>query len=273
MKYKLIACDMDETFLNNKSLIPNNNIKIVEILDNDYNIKFVPASGRGVNNLKQEVKWLNFHKKDNEYVIGFNGASVSEVKNNNIIYLKTVDFNIAKEIYEFGINKKVGVHIYTYDNIYIYNNNDGERNHTREKSITWTEIDKDNINFLKNTKIVKLMYQSTNLDYLEKIKLELQEKISDVVSFTYSSNRYLEINALNVNKAVGLEKLCEYLDISIEETIAIGDNYNDIPMLKAAGLSIAVSNAVEDVKKIVDYVANSNNDDGILEEVFNKFIK
>lgn len=67
--------------------------------------------------------------------------------------------------------------------------------------------------------------------------------------------------------------LCEYLNIDIKETIAIGDNHNDLDMLEKAGLSVAVSNAEEYVKDMVDYVGKYSNNDGILEEIFNKFIK
>lgn len=273
MKYKLIACDMDETFLNDKSLIPENNKMMVDLLDEKYGIKFVPASGRGVNTLQQEINWLGFDKKDEEYVIGLNGATISETKDGKILSFTGLDFELASKIYKFGITKKLGVHVYTYDNIYIYNNNEDEISRTEDKGISWTEISDDNIEFLRDIPIAKMMYQNTDLAYLSKVKGELEKLISNLVNFSYSSHRYLEINALNVDKGMGLKKLCEILGISLEETIAIGDNHNDSAMLKIAGLSVAVSNAVEEVKEIVDYVAKSSNNDGILEEIYNKFIK
>ena len=62
------------------------------------------------------------------------------------------------------------------------------------------------------------------------------------------------------------------LGIDIKDTIAVGDNYNDIPMLKTAGLSVAVSNAVDDAKKAARYVTKADNNKGAVAELIEKFI-
>ncbi|MNI71274.1 putative phosphatase [compost metagenome] len=60
--------------------------------------------------------------------------------------------------------------------------------------------------------------------------------------------------------------------VKIEETIAVGDNYNDMSMLKVAGLSVAAGNAVDGVKEACDYVCENDNNQGVLAEVIEKFI-
>ena len=62
------------------------------------------------------------------------------------------------------------------------------------------------------------------------------------------------------------------LGIKIEETIAVGDNYNDMAMLEKAGLSVAAGNAVEDVKKACDYTTHADNNEGVVAELIKKFI-
>ena len=57
---------------------------------------------------------------------------------------------------------------------------------------------------------------------------------------SYSSNRYIEFNHKGVNKGAGLKKLADLLRIDIQDTIAIGDNYNDLSMIKDAGLGVGV---------------------------------
>lgn len=89
---------------------------------------------------------------------------------------------------------------------------------------------------------------------------------------SYSSNRYMEFNALGVDKGQGLIDLANKLGIAIEETIAVGDNYNDMAMLKVAGLSVAANNAVDDVKAACDYTTNANNNEGVVAELIEKFI-
>ncbi|MEF9968059.1 MAG: HAD hydrolase family protein, partial [Longicatena sp.] len=71
---------------------------------------------------------------------------------------------------------------------------------------------------------------------------------------------------------LGLHELADYLGIDIKDTMAIGDNHNDAAMLREAGLSVAVANAVEDIKNICDYVTNANNNEGGVAEAIEKFI-
>lgn len=75
-----------------------------------------------------------------------------------------------------------------------------------------------------------------------------------------------------VDKGQGLIKLAELLGIDISETIAVGDNYNDMPMLKVAGLSVAAQNAVEDVQKACDVTTMADNNEGVIAEIIERFI-
>ena len=103
-----------------------------------------------------------------------------------------------------------------------------------------------------------------------------EEKLKPItdgcVAVSYSSNRYMEFNALGVDKGQGLIDLANKLGIDIKDTIAVGDNYNDISMLKVAGLAVAANNAVDDVKAICDYVTEANNNEGVVAEVIERFI-
>lgn len=273
MKYRLIACDMDETFLNDNSEIPEVNKKMVKLLDEEYGVKFVPSSGRGQHSLKNEIKWLGFDKLDNEYIIGLNGATITDAKTGKILYFNGLDFDTTNELFQVGVEKNICIEIYTGDNLYAYNMNKSEADNMELKGIDWTEIKEPSMDFLKEERIAKIIFQSHDMDYLINIQEKINPSIKEKVEYTYSSGRYLEFNALNINKGEGLKELCKILNIPIEATIAVGDNHNDMSMLKVAGLSVAVSNAVEEIKNAVDYVGTYSNNDGILEEIFEKFIK
>ncbi|OPZ62643.1 MAG: putative phosphatase [Firmicutes bacterium ADurb.Bin506] len=73
----------------------------------------------------------------------------------------------------------------------------------------------------------------------------------------------LEIVNARASKGAALEHLAASLGISISETMAIGDSENDIDMLKAAGISVAVANASPTVKAVADHVTASNDDNGV----------
>lgn len=76
-----------------------------------------------------------------------------------------------------------------------------------------------------------------------------------------------EIVAGGVNKATGLAELCRLYGVSREQALAIGDNENDNPMLKAAGIGAAVANAAESTKWAADYVCGAGYTDGVVEAI------
>ena len=81
----------------------------------------------------------------------------------------------------------------------------------------------------------------------------------------------LECSAQGVSKALGLEQLCDYLGISMEQVVAVGDAPNDAAALEAAGCAVAMGNADPSVKKLADLVVADNDHDGIVEAIEHLF--
>ena len=77
----------------------------------------------------------------------------------------------------------------------------------------------------------------------------------------------IEVNALGVNKGIGLLKLGELLGIKREEIMACGDGMNDLEMIREAGLGVAMANAVQEVKDAADFVTDSNEKDGVAKAI------
>jgi hydroxymethylpyrimidine pyrophosphatase-like HAD family hydrolase len=98
------------------------------------------------------------------------------------------------------------------------------------------------------------------------LKPEL-EMLKSFCSITVYGGSGCEIIASNVNKAVGLEDLCKICHIPMSQTLAIGDNENDIEMLKAAKIGVAVSNATESTKSAADYICKDSYSRGVVEAV------
>lgn len=84
---------------------------------------------------------------------------------------------------------------------------------------------------------------------------------------TLSENTTLEMTAPDTNKGTGLERLAAYLRIPMPQTAAIGDNYNDIDMLKAAGFSVAMGNAAAEIREMCDHVTADNDHNGAGEAI------
>lgn len=106
----------------------------------------------------------------------------------------------------------------------------------------------------------KLVVFSDTPDFLDEIKAEFVEKTNLCVTSSWIDN--LEINARNASKGNALKTYVETLGMTLENTMAIGDSYNDTSMLEVAGLSVAMGNAPDDIKEICDQVTASYDSNG-----------
>lgn len=269
--YKIIVCDLDETLLNDEHEICESNIQAIKKAS-ELGVKFIPATGRAYNSIDSILKTIDLYDKEKEYVISFNGGALTENKNNKILAFDCLPFDKANELFEFALEKDVSIHVCTAEERYIYKINEDERNRFVKQGRSYIEIQEPTIEFLKNAPIAKMIYQSINVPYLMSLEKEMKSMIEGHVSLSYSSNRYMELNKFGVNKGGAMLALAEILGVKKEETIAVGDNYNDMAMLAAAGLSVAAGNAVEDVKKACKYTCKNDNNQGVLAEVIERFI-
>ena len=89
---------------------------------------------------------------------------------------------------------------------------------------------------------------------------------------SYSANRYIEFNPKGVNKGQGLLKLASILGVDRKDTIAIGDNLNDLSMILDAGLGAGVANTLPDMKDQCDYITENDFRHDAIAEVIERFV-
>ena len=260
--YRIIACDLDETLLNSDHQVSDKDVESIARLT-EMGVKFVLATGRGYNTTFELRKRLGLYDKEGEYTISFNGGFITENKGNRPLYKRGISFETASALYSEAVRRNQTVHVYTEDTVYIYNYIDAERKYV-EGRMPIKEIFSDNIDFLKDEPIIKELYMDTDISRLEKIAGEITD-ITAGLAVSYSSNRYLEFNSPLADKGIGLRKLAEILKVDLSETMAVGDNINDLPMLKRAGIGVAMGNAQEDVRSQVSYVCKDNDHNGVSE--------
>lgn len=267
--YKIIACDLDETLLNADTHVSQENRNAIQKAV-EAGVKFVPATGRGYVSVQNTLKEIGLEQMAGEYAISFNGASITENKDNKVLYFNELAFSLADQLYRHGVDLDIAMYVYTQDMVYTYHIDDDERAYMTGRH-NFKEIENKDLSFLKGQKIAKVLYQSLDNDYLHRIAAELGP-IADKLDISYSSNRYLEFNHQGVNKGAGLVKLAEQLDVPIEETIAIGDNLNDLSMIQAAGVGVGVANVNPAMKDQCDYVTQADNNHGAVAEAIEHFI-
>lgn len=268
--YKIIACDMDETLLSNDASICHRNIDTIKRAI-ACGVKFVPCTGRGFRSVEGVLQTLALSQQPNQYVIGFNGASITENAGSRSLYWDPIPFDIANAVYSKGFTYGMCMHIYTRDTVYIPNITPDEEAflHGRMAYIPTAE---KTLDFLRGKEeICKLIIMNTDEAVLQGIKDDLMPLLGDI-TVNFSSNRYIEFMHKGVNKGAGLLALAKALGVAQEETMAIGDNINDIDMLQAAGLSVGVHNLNPVIRSYCDVVTDATNNEGAVAEAIERFI-
>ena len=113
-------------------------------------------------------------------------------------------------------------------------------------------------------RIDKIVATSNNTELLIELEAQLLPKVNGMAQVSRSQPVYLDVTALEANKGTALTTIAEYLGVPLEQTAVIGDGGNDPAMFKCAGLSIAMGQAEEAVKRQADVVTASNTEDGVV---------
>lgn len=269
--YKIIACDLDETLLRRSdSLVPLKNVEAIKKIK-DKGVKFVVATGRGYTTVQSTLKEIGLYDKENEYTISFNGGIIVENKNNRIVSTNPLTFKKAKDIFLEGLKHEVGIQVYTKDCVYGCRISQADKEYIEKKNIKIIDFNENDFDMFKDTTIIKTIFYNQDYDYLKSLEPYIYNITSDI-DISYSANRYMEFNAKGINKGFGLLKLCELLNVDPKDTIAIGDNFNDLSMIEVAGLGIGVANTIDSMRDKCDYLTKTNCDEGAVSEVIDKFI-
>ena len=277
MTYKMVCIDMDGTLLNKRKKISKKSKEVIKKLHDD-GVEIVVTTGRIYNNAAYYSHILGVESP----VIAANGAIVRNKHTNEIIYENTIKTEVCIKLIDLLYKNDFLFHFYTLDGIYCGNKITKlatEIYMTKQIGYENLRINYHIINnieawksFFKkdNTQITKCIAFSVNPDKIAKLKKELNE-FDDIVYFGAGS-RSLEINHRGVSKGKAVKALADYYGLKREEIVCIGDNENDISMIEYAGLGVAMGNAIEPLKKIADYITDTNNEDGVakaLKKIFN----
>ncbi|GCF93816.1 haloacid dehalogenase [Enterococcus florum] len=267
--YRLITCDLDETLLDKERHVSKRNLEWIKKAE-EAGAFFVPATGRGFHSIRKTLEELDAVDKQDHYMIGLNGGVIVANQGGTIIEDNPIDFDLLSTLFQFGLNYEVTIHLYTFDQAYIYQINPEEAAYL--STIPHQVVETNEIDFLNDEVCYKVLFQNLDRRYLETIEAELPRELRAQVEISYSSNRYLEFNPAGVTKGEALLSLAKRLGIAPQETIAIGDNTNDRTMIETAELGVAVQNAIPEIKAIAQYVTDADHNQSAVAEVIQKFV-
>lgn len=269
--YQLMFSDLDETLLTSDHHVPEINREAISKA-RKHGLKFIPATGRGYEMTREILHELNLDQSDEDYIIAFNGGMIVTTGSFKEILFQGMEYELVKEIFDFGKNLDVCMEIFTPEGCYLFNANQDEINRKTKQKANFKVIEDFDMSFTKSMRIAKIIFQKCDMPYLRECAKQMESITRDRVAVSYSSMRYLEFNAPGVNKGQALAWLTNYLGVPSENTIAIGDNENDLEMIKAAGLGIAVENALPNVKAVADFVTEKDFSSGAVAEAIERFV-
>ena len=110
-----------------------------------------------------------------------------------------------------------------------------------------------------------------NSNDIQKLEEELEGANLSSISYYRSKDTYMEIVNNQVSKLGALSFLCDEYGVALENTLAIGDNFNDMPIIIHAGKGIAMGNAPDEVKQAADCVTDTNDENGFYKALVKSF--
>lgn len=262
---KLCTIDLDGTLFDKDKNISEENIKAIKKA-RELGCKIVIASGRPFCGVLPVLLKLGLTTND-DYVICYNGAKILNVGLNKEIYMCTLNQNDFNKIYEQSLLFNSNCHAFTTkEELVISKPNPYSDVEIRINGLKphYPDFKTLNNEYLK----VMIIDDPKKLDYIES---NINPNCFNDYSMVRSSNIFLEFLNKSTDKGQALERLSAYLNISLTETMAIGDAGNDFNMILKAGVGVAMANAFPYVKKAAKFITLDNENSGVAYAI-NKFI-
>ena len=288
--YKLVAVDLDGTLLNSYGVVTDESKNIIKKAI-EKGTEVVIASGRPIDSVRSIANEIGA----NRFCISGNGSLLYDLKNRKILYKKSIPKHKVLEMIKICEENSIFYSIYTSTTILSKNLNYNVLYYHKE-NLTKQEDKKTHINivedmydyvknledenFLKITvcdhdefifkSIIRKFREIDNIEVLDvaHISRKIIKQGTEEVPIEYY---YTEISAKGVDKWGAISYLANLLGIKKQEIITIGDNINDVQMIKNAGLGIAMEKGAPKVLEVANYVTQDNNNEGVSNAI-KKFI-
>ena len=267
-RIKMIGLDMDGTLLTTEKKMTAYTKQILEKAL-EQGIEVVLSTGRSITGIPKELLEMPGMK----YAVTINGARIIDLQINEVIYENTLSMETALKlldiISEYDAIQEAFIDSVCYStkeklahaNDYFLHPSIAEyvlKSRTPVDDVKATVLEKN-----KSVDKVNGMFRTAED---KKSSYELLSKVPGVVVVSSLGNNW-EINAEGTDKGDAMLRLGQLLGIKREEIMACGDGMNDIAMLKAVGLGVAMENAEPEVKEAADYITASNDEDGVAKAI------
>jgi Cof subfamily protein (haloacid dehalogenase superfamily) len=266
MSYRLILSDLDGTLLNCRSEVTDEVRRSVAEIEAS-GAHFALCSGRAYRSLAFFEKQLGLDAPGH-YGVCFNGGVVYKTDTHELLLENRLDraisLSIIKDLKEFGAS----ILVYVNDTLYA-EKADSETSLYSKAALLPLIIARDFSDIKEDFSKVLIKGDYESLSRIHEI---MAPRLSGKANLCFSANTLLEFSSPKSHKGFGLAFLRDYLGVSPDETLAIGDHRNDLTMLREAGLGVAVKNAAPEAKEAADAILDRTNDENAIGRVAELYI-
>ena len=258
-RFRLLVLDLDGTLTNSKKEISPRNRQTLLRLQQE-GVRLVLASGRPTYSIAPLADALQM-KEHGGFILSYNGGEIIEWGTGRLLYKNLLPDDVLPVLYTAAVHNEQA--ILTYDNEYILTESPDNEYVRKEAFLNKMKIRAvDDFLEAAPLPLPKCLIVG-DPDRLIRTEAELSLRLQGQISVYRSEPYFLELVPMGIDKAHSLSVLLDKLGLTRETMVAIGDGYNDLSMIRFAGLGIAMANAQEPVKQAADYITLSNDEDGV----------
>ncbi|MCR8843981.1 Cof-type HAD-IIB family hydrolase [Paenibacillus sp. SC116] len=262
--YKLIAIDVDDTLITDEKVVTDGTKQaLIQAIEQGTAVTL--ATGR----MYASARNIALQTGLNVPLITYQGSLIKNVISGEVLYECAVPDDAAMKLFEYCESKGLHLQLYVDDQVYAQEKNDKLIAYCELSNIPYT-IEPDFRGVLSRHRSTKMLIIDEP-SLLDEVAAHLRGLLGPDVHITKSKPHFLEITHREGTKGHALRFLAEHFGCTLEETIGIGDSWNDHDLIETAGLGVAMGNAVSSLKEIADYITLSNNEEGV-RHVIEKFV-
>jgi len=254
---KLIATDIDGTILKYDFEFNQEVKDCIKKLTED-GVKVVLVTGR----MHTATDYIAEELGLDTPVVCYQGGLVK--CKNEILYERNLSPEYAKEIIRWANENDIHLNLYMNDELYVEKDDEVIRRYTGERKAGFLVKSFEEIELHRINKMLLIDFESEKK--VTRWKEHLVENYPDL-HIVKSTPYFCEICHEEATKAHAVNFLKEYWEIETEEVLTIGDQNNDIELLSAGGIKIAMGNATEELKAVADYITDTVNENGFVSAV------